>query len=136
MKKEAILEQAIAVLEELGGYFSFKSASQREYVLIGKAELEKLQQAVKEVQLAFPADRALSREQLTADDLLEKINRDIAVFQLQQEEDEMAEEPVVEEVFIEDMAQIEEEQEMSAMPPPRRVRFEPLRGDLPPELQE
>lgn len=66
----------------------------------------------------------------TADDMLEKINRDLALYQLQQEDQ------VMEEVEETDVGEVARSQ--FPLPPKsgKSVRFEPLRGDLPPDLQE
>jgi hypothetical protein len=110
--------QAVAkALVELGGYFTFKDAVGHEFVIMRKEDFvppEDTEGADRQLSLpAAPAEPLVS-----AEDVLERINRDIAIFQLHQDEE------------------IEEEEGDDDMEPPRRVRFEPLRGDLPPELQE
>ncbi|MFH1354077.1 MAG: hypothetical protein ABIH36_02215 [bacterium] len=115
------LSQALVSLRELGGYFVFKDEVGEEYVLLSKREFDGRQASDEpEVQLSL-ADAPKLETEARADYVLERINREIALYQLRQQEDEMAE-----------MTDEEAEQlERGA-----RVRFEPLRGDLPPELQE
>lgn len=109
-----------AALKELGGYFVF-SDMEDEYVVLLKKDFDALRSEVDAgVQLTLPT----TAEKLAVDDndVLDQINRDIALFQSQQVEREP-----------QTLDSIEEEgsgQERT------RVRFEPLRGDLPPELQD
>lgn len=114
------LEPILELLDQIDGYLVFKGANGQEYIL-GRAEdvLGEEAEESEEIQLSLPtasSDRD-KRSRSAADELLDRLNREIALFQLQQEDDD-----------IEDLG-FEQE-------PPKRIRFEPLRGDLPPELQE
>ncbi len=69
----------------------------------------------------------------SADEMLDVINHDIATYTKMRQEDEALAQEILAEI------EKEEPQSMlfeSPLPPPIRVRFEPLRGDLPPDLQE
>jgi hypothetical protein len=128
-----ILEPLLNILKRFGGYYLFRSHSGEQYVIMSRSEFDRREEAVSEHQLPLPA--ALSAAS-SAGDVLERINREIALYQLQQAEEDVGEEPEAEEQASQLPAQatmttIEVEQT-----PPRRIRFEPLRGDLPPELQE
>lgn len=138
----------IAALRELGGYFVFPAGDGREYVITAKEDFEDLQQSVRDVQLALPGAGEVE-EVPSAGDMLDKINRDIALFQWQQDQDRQGQDPEEEEMEFDseeieqgDMVEEEEptlvgeELQKRAYEPPRRIRFEPIRGDLPPELQE
>lgn len=121
------LAQVVAVLRELGGYFVWRDASGEEFVILAKRDFEgRLQAQEEQLDLLKDARTASPTTQIrTADDMLEKINRDLALYQLQREDEEMEDEfplPPKDKPF--DTAQ------------GKRVRFEPLRGDLPPDLQE
>ncbi len=117
------LKDILEVLRELDGYVVIKHKGE-EFIITRR------QEEISEQQLALPEVPVMDDQAMTADDILEKINRDIALFQLQQEEeedsDEFALEPEIEEMV---------EESAETIRPPRRVRFEPLRGDLPPDLQ-
>lgn len=138
------LESVLAVLKRLGGYFVLADGGE-EYVLVGKEYFDELQLAKKGRQLSLSAarglmssikeekevvgtDRAelkkvvesgvskqLEKNKESVDDVLERINRDIALYRLQQEEE----------------TELDDE-----LRSPQKVKFEPLKGDLPPELQE
>lgn len=116
----------------MGGYFTFVDATGEEYVVMRKQDVGQLHSSSSqsEVQLVLPPSPTAVAN--TADLLLDRINRDIAMYQQAQEQfDDLAipEDETV--VTIEPMIE-----GAAPVPPPRRVRFEPLRGDLPPELQE
>ena len=114
------LEPILELLDQIDGYLVFKGANGQEYIL-GRLEdiLEEDSEESKEIQLSLPTvyPDGDKKARTAADELLDRINREIALFQLQQED--------------EDIEDLDFEQE-----PPKRIRFEPLRGDLPPELQE
>lgn len=132
MRGNTTLDNIIDVLRELGGYFTFTDATGEEYVIMRKQDMGHLPSPANqsEVQLVLPPSPTLSVN--TADLLLDRINRDIALYQEAQEQfDDLA--------ITEDETDITPEtstEGTAPVPPPRRVRFEPLRGDLPPELQE
>ncbi len=133
--------RVLAALKELGGCFMWTDTDGEEYIIISRREYEKRLTATDEEQLDL-LSRTGRMESFdrpkTADDMLEKINQDLALYQLQQAEEE--------EEFDDTHMVIEEEQltqfplpaksNLSFGRPGKRVRFEPLRGDLSPELQD
>lgn len=127
MRGNETLNQILEILRDLGGYFTFSDEAGEEYIVIRKKDVPGLGGSAPEpeVQLALPPSPPVN----TADELLDRINRDIAMYQEAQEQfDDLA---------ISEDAQDEVPTEATkVLPPPRRVRFEPLRGDLPPDLQE
>lgn len=145
MNKDTLLNSIFGILDECGGYFVVPDEKGNDYMILAKKNYEVLQNKVREVQLTLPVSTKSEKSTSSADEILEKINRDIALFHLQQEDQteiDLAEEieepeqtvPVVVEPEVAYTEVVSEENE--ELPPPRRVRFEPLRGDLPPELQE
>lgn len=133
MRGNETLNQIIEVLRELGGYFTFTDSAGEEYVVMRKQDAGQLRSSARqpEVQLVLPPSPTLPSN--TADLLLDRINRDIALYQEAQEQfDDLA----IPEEESNDETREPLTQDAAPTPPPRRVRFEPLRGDLPPELQE
>ncbi len=128
MKGETSLQRITFILKELGGYFTFFDDDGREFVVVRKEDAAKIANKVPETQLTLQPQLAPTPEPVTADDVLEKINRDIAYFNALQED-----EGDFDDIGIDTEKTTPED---SQLPPPKRVRFEPLRGDLPPELQE
>lgn len=128
--REAV-EPVLRVLSQLGGHFTFTGQQGEQFVIARKTDFEamKKQAAAPERQLPMAAARRPQLENL--DDVLRRINREIALFQLKQDEE-------LDDVQASDVTMVEEaEAEFEApVPPPVRLRFEPIRGDLPPELQE
>ncbi len=127
MRGNETLNQITDVLREIGGYFTFTDERGEEVVVTRKRDVAQLStvRLEPEVQLTLPPSQPETVQ--SADELLERINRDIALYRNTQEE------------TFDDIAIPEGEkklEETNPLPPPRRVRFEPLRGDLPPELQE
>jgi hypothetical protein len=106
-----------ALREVAGGYFVLRDGDE-EYVIMPRREFEANGgNHEKEVQLPLP-EREVNLFEISDD-----INREIALYQAGQFEEATKLDPWVEEDGD------DEEQG-------KRVRFEPLRGDLPPELQE
>jgi hypothetical protein len=105
------LDQVCAALAALGGYFVWRDRQGEEYVVLSRRDFE--------AKLAAAADAQLDllNPPKGAGETLERVDRDLAVYQLEQEAEA-------------------EEQRLRLPKAPRVVRFEPLRGDLPPELQE
>jgi len=127
-----LIETVLRALKELGGYFVWRADDGEEYVIISRRDFEARQIAAQEEQLELLGQAGRSEAfggLKTADDVLDKINRDLALFQLQREEEGNPED--VEEV-------IDGNGDPVPLPPigGKRVRFEPLRGDLPPDLQD
>lgn len=130
--KEA-LAPVLKVLGELGGRFVFTDDEGRQFVVATQEEWEKAQvkqseAAQKPLPLAAPAGGMRSFVvRSRADELLDRINREIALFQT--ENPEGVEVDVPEEPSDDLGISAQEEQA------PVKVKFEPLRGDLPPDLQ-
>lgn len=127
------LDVMVAALREVGGYLVWRAANGEQFVTMSKREFDHVSQADggRDVQLilaAGPAAKsALSAREpassadepaSSAGELLERINREIALYRQSEEE----------EVLVEEDAREGEGE--------RKVRFEPIRGDLSPELQE
>lgn len=132
-----------AALRTGGGYYVWKDESGQEFVISRREDFEKQQESpLSEKQLPLPTTASLAQavsqaaHQLdtTPGDVLEQINHEIASWRVEEQERE-----------IDDLG----------LPAPRaasrkrifisrpatpagglKVRFEPIRGDLPPELQE
>jgi len=128
--REAV-EPVLRVLSQLGGHFTFTGQQGEQFVIARKTDFDamKKQVATPERQLPMAAARRPEIENL--DDVLSRINREIALFQSRHDEE-------LDDVQEDDVIMVEEaEAEFEApVPPPVRLRFEPIRGDLPPELQE
>lgn len=114
-----VLQPVLAVLKRFGGEFLFTDEDGQQYVIARRSTKTSYSQTESDNQLPLPT----SSQQNTADDVLDRINREIALYQVRQTDDE-----------IEEASTLQTEE--TILEPPRRVRFEPLRGDLPPELQE
>lgn len=140
MSLQLSLAPIISALKDLpGSYFTFPDTDGEEYVLVRQTEFARLRQKANEVQ---PSLLEATPHAATADDMLGKINRDIALWQLQQDDES------TDESSLDSMPHHEETTNHRPLPPRppqlpnhkkeplRRVRFEPLRGDLPPDLQE
>ncbi len=129
MRGNEALNQITAILRDLGGYFTFVDEMGEEYVIAPKksfAITPGSSSAEPEVQLSLPPAENIPTIP-TAHELLDRINQDIALFRAAQDQ-------------FDDLEILEEEESTPVtevqLPPPRRVRFEPLRGDLSPDLQE
>lgn len=114
-----VFAPVLRVLKDLGGKFVFTDDEGNTFVLMSKKEL--VEQRSKQEQLPLPeaqvveaAVRQYAPE--IADDVIDAINRDIA---LSGQESLLPED---------DLA--------ASLPPAPKVRFEALRGDLPPQLQD
>lgn len=116
----------LSALRKFGGYFTFEDEGDQ-FVVVLKKDAARLA-APPETQLTLtPKEKA----GVVPDANWEEVNHDIALFQEPSspalEEDDLnvpwaeASAPSV---------------SAAASPAPRRIRFEPIRGDLPPELQE
>lgn len=129
MRGNEALNQLTAILRDLGGYFTFVDEMGEEYVVAPKKSFALTpgsSSSEPEVQLSLPPAENTPVIP-TAHELLDRINQDIALFRAAQDQ-------------FDDLEILEEEENTpltdSQLPPPRRVRFEPLRGDLSPDLQE
>lgn len=124
------LAPILRVLGELGGKFMFMDDEGREFVICRRQEFDTLTTQKSEQQLALPPLKksAAGEHALTAGYVLDRINREIAVYQMQQEDEQ-----------VDDLAVPKEGEDTSEQAQDKqgkRVRFEALKGDLPPELQE
>ncbi|MEX1997230.1 MAG: hypothetical protein WEA04_00930 [Candidatus Andersenbacteria bacterium] len=129
MRGTDVLNHIVATLQELGGYFSFPADDGEEVIIGFKKDVESWQQKnTEEVQLVFPP---VKEGQADASSVLDKINQDIALYRAQQQQEE-----AFDDIGLGQVSVLEATEQSSPLPPPRRVRFEPLRGDLPPDLQE
>ncbi len=128
------LAPALRVIKQLGGSILFTDDEGEEFVIARRRDVEKKS---KETQLELPSSRAVAnaiRKNLPGEideTVVEQINRDIALAAgMSTEEAEESLEAVE-----------ESEDDLSPdyirpAPPAVRVRFEPIKGDLPPQLQE
>jgi hypothetical protein len=137
MFEGALIETVVAVLRELGGYFVWRAEHGEEYIVMSRKDFDQRTTGVRDTQLGLlgrgTAESGASK--WTADDMLDKINRDLALYQLQREEE-----------LEEENGEVEEDVSIKPLPPiadkpfdvaqGKHVRFEPLRGDLPPDLQD
>lgn len=109
----------LTVLKQYGGHFTFTDSDGQQFIIAARQEFERSQPGEK--QLPLPDRKTMGRTGSSMDEdtanVLDRFNREIAFSQEEAGEDE-EEEPM-----------ITETQSL-------RVRFEPLKGDLPPELQE
>lgn len=115
-----VLGPVLRVLKGLGGKFVFTDSDGDTFVLMSKAELTRVRQ--KQEQLPLPPARAVEaavRQHAPdiAEDVIEAINRDIALSQNQPD------------VAGDDFS-------LPLAPPAPKLRFEPLKGDISPDLQE
>ena len=118
------LVSLVDALEHLNGYFVI-SVEGEELVVMRKEEFDKLKEGKKEVQLGL--HDAVHEESVNSEDNQEKIdllNQELAMYQEEMEYDANASED-----------EILEDEDLGAGPR-TKVRFEPIKGDLSPELQE
>lgn len=122
--KEA-LAPILDVLQQLGGKFTFMDDEGRRFVLASKEALED-EQALrpsqgKQQEFVFPQADSVAR----ADDVIERINRDIALAaSLEQLETQ------------DEIEELVESSDNLNIPSETRIRFEAIKGDLAPDLQE
>lgn len=110
----------LSALKTMSGYFVWKDADGEEYVIVARRDFEARMRGPREEQLD------LLRGAGAAASPLDNINRDLALYQLQREEEE----------GVEGSLPLPPKADLPAGSAGKKVRFEPLRGDLPPELQE
>lgn len=143
---QAALAPVLRVLSQLGGYFVFTNPQGEQFVVSSKEEFEARREKEKtERQLPLTAVHTTQRPRMDEEEIVDIIassvdmlNREIALSKEPQDEQigmddlglEIGEEPQV----VED-GSLQREYELPSIPP-LRVKFEPIRGDLPPELQE
>lgn len=130
--REAV-EPVLRVLSQLGGHFTFADQQGEQFVIARKTDFEAMRgnKAVGEKQLPITSARPMAE---ATDEAFSTINEEIALYRSNQEEQD-------EDRFEDDShaAMLTEEMEAdyrAPMPPPVRLRFEAIKGDLPPDLQE
>ncbi len=147
--KEA-LEPVLDVLQQLGGKFTFTDDEGRQFVLASVDALQdeeaRGQAQGKQQQLVFPQADSVAKalrkhvDSSLGDDVIERINRDIA---LAASSEQLEAEDEIEEL-VEETEGIEVEHAYVAPVPPHppmrhtdsnKIRFEPIKGDLAPDLQ-
>lgn len=142
------LEPILNVLSDLGGKFTFMDDEGREFVLASREALELEHAAMHQYEeeqlelldmntMADAIRRNIDVE--IGDDVIERINRDIALTHSQELLDDADEDEITEISLEEDEpAQPVEQDDVPDWNPPMppRIRFESVRGDLPPQLQE
>jgi hypothetical protein len=136
------LEPILNILNDLGGKFSFRDDEGRVFVLMSEDEMLKDQFEIEEIeqQLELPEISTIAdaiRNNISseiADDVIERINKDIAMTHAQEQD--------LEEDEMDDLAtMVVEDDDLStytrpAPPAPPQIRFESVRGDLNPALQD
>lgn len=128
MRGNETLNKVAALLRDLGGYYVFVADNGEEYIVAAKKDFGALTGTLPaQPELQLPLPPAANQSIVAANELMDRINRDIALYRSTQEQ--------FDDLNIEDDSQAIS-LTSAPLPPPRRVRFEPLRGDLPPELQE
>lgn len=121
------LTPILDTLKQLSGKFTFMDEDGTQFVLATADTLQPDQGKPQEQQLALSQAESVARavrkhvDASLGDDVIERINRDIALTasseQLEQQDE------------IEDLIELQPGIRAS-------IRFEPIKGDLPPELQE
>lgn len=138
-----VLEPILQVLSDLGGKFTFMDDEGREFVLASRYALEMEHEAMhqEEQQLELldmdkMADAIRKNIDVEiGDDVIDRINRDIALTAAQEQFEQGDE--------MDDLAQSDAEDDDLTVyarptppPPVPRIRFESVRGDLNPYLQD
>lgn len=121
MANESKIQAAFEALKQLGGYFVWSDEGE-EFVLIRKVDFDEITRGSAEVQLELDTIEETEPFPNSDSAYIDKINQQLAT---QYNNNEAA---------LLDFDDIEEEatdQEVR-----KKVRFEPIRGDLSPELQE
>jgi hypothetical protein len=112
------IEGVLRVLKQFkSGQFMLTDEEGEQFVVVRKEELDRLKK--REEQLVLPP--APERENSSAGRVLDRINREIALYQMQQQEQD-------EEELVDDLALPQLDN--------NKIKFESLKGDLPPELQD
>lgn len=120
----------VRVLKGLGGHFTFTDTDGEQYVVVKKSEFE-AQTQKRETQLRITSvSEEVSFD--TDEEDLSRVNEDIAMSHVGQEEgpDDLSVS------YQETEIEMSEDAYTPPAPPPVRIRFEPIKGDLPPDLQE
>jgi len=118
-------EHVMAALRELGGYFVVENDGE-EFVITSKDNFDNRAGLGEELQLplaAAPKQELTEETKMRADHVLDRINREVAVYLIRQQEDD------INGLSLDDEAELRGSEN-------KKVSFEPIRGDLPPDLQE
>lgn len=136
-----VLAPILDVLQQLGGKFTFMDDEGRAFVLASTEALEEgatLRQAQGK-QLAFPQAESVAKalrkhvDSSLGDDVIERINRDIA---LAASSEQLESQDEIEELVEETEGSEVESVPSHPLPPkPPRIHFESIKGDLAPDLQ-
>lgn len=127
------IKKALEVLREAGGYFVFFDESGEEFVVARKRDFgggnnhqnhERQLPLPTTVSLAAAVRATAERLEKTPEFILDSINREIAKYTEEQREAQL------------DDLSLEAAHEKPRAKKGRQVHFEPILGDLPPELQE
>ena len=135
------LAPLLRVLRDLGGKFSFMDDEGNQFIIASKDALEDgaaLRQD-QDKQLSLPQAQSVARairkhvDSSIEDDVLERINRDIALAASAEQEEEEIDE-------LDNLGETDDGDAYvfvpsSNIPKPPHIRFEPLKGDLHPDLQ-
>lgn len=120
----------VRVLKGLGGHFTFTDTDGEQYVVVKKSEFEAHTHR-KETQLRISTvSEEVSFD--TDEEDLSRVNEDIAMNH--RGESDGSDDLSVS--YRETEIEMTEDAYSPPAPPPVRIRFEPIKGDLPPELQE
>lgn len=111
----------IKALKQLGGYYVWMAEGE-EFVIMRKKDFDSKGEETKEVQLGLMVDREADDGRNDEEEYIDQVNEQLAA-RYGEEEPEITEFST-------------EEDGMDEMGLRKKVRFEPLRGDLSPELQE
>lgn len=131
-----LLSPVFEALKQFGGYFVLADETGQEFMIAPKETAGITARSPGgEKQLPLPPAAMRSfKVKAAANELLERINREIALYQLQRTDEEVDDIGLPEAEI--DVIEVSTMDADAADRPPLRVRFEPLKGDLPPELQE
>jgi hypothetical protein len=121
MVNDSKIEAALEALRQLGGYFVWSDEGE-DFVLIRKQDFDGITRGPTEVQLELDTIEETEPRSRNESAYIDKINQQLAE---QYETDEAA---------LLDFDDIDEEAVDQGIR--KKVRFEPIRGDLSPELQE
>lgn len=121
MANDSKIQAAFEALRQLGGYFVWSDEGE-EFVLIRKEDFDQISRGPAEVQLELDTVDETEPSPTSDSAYIDKINQQLAT-QYNNDETDLL-----------DFDDIEEEATDQGVR--KKVRFEPIRGDISPELQE
>lgn len=132
--REAV-EPILRVLAQLGGHFTFSDQQGEQFVIIRKQDFDTSRKAgslntEKQLPLSVPSKDSHYEEVAISEEDGENTNQYLDLYQIKQQEEQALAEEILHELAK------EESPYDHPLPPPVRVRFEAIKGDLPPDLQE